>query len=58
MSTEKDNKLVLFEGRQIRKALHEGEWWFAIIDVIEVLVGGAAPQKLERPEEEAFTRGI
>jgi DNA-damage-inducible protein D len=44
MSTEKD-KLSVFEGRQIRKALHEGEWWFSIIDVIEVLVGGDRPRK-------------
>ena len=45
MSTEKDNKLALFEGRQIRKALHEGEWWFSIIDVVESLVGGDRPRK-------------
>jgi DNA-damage-inducible protein D len=44
MSTEKD-KLSVFEGRQIRKALHEGEWWFSIIDVIEVLIGGDRPRK-------------
>lgn len=45
MSTEKDNKLALFEGRQIRKMFHEGEWWFSIIDVVEVLVGGDRPRK-------------
>lgn len=45
MSSEKDNKLALFEGRQIRKAFHEGEWWFSIIDVVEVLVGSDRPRK-------------
>ena len=45
MSPEKDSKLTLFEGRQIRKAFHEGEWWFSIIDVVEVLVGGDRPRK-------------
>ena len=45
MNTEKDNKLALFEGRQIRKAFHKGEWWFSIIDVVEVLVGGDRPRK-------------
>ncbi len=45
MSTEKDNKLALFEGREIRKSFHEGEWWFSIIDVIEALVGGDRPRK-------------
>ncbi|MFH1216530.1 MAG: Bro-N domain-containing protein [Pseudomonadota bacterium] len=45
MSSEKEDKLALFEGRQIRKAFHEGEWWFSIIDVVEVLVGGDRPRK-------------
>jgi DNA-damage-inducible protein D len=45
MGAGKDNKIVVFEGRQIRKAFHGGEWWFSIIDVIEVLVGGDRPRK-------------
>jgi hypothetical protein len=40
MSTEKDNKLALFEGRQIRKAFLGGEWWFAVVDIVEVLTKG------------------
>lgn len=28
-----------------RKILHGGEWWFSVIDVIEVLVGGDRPRK-------------
>jgi hypothetical protein len=45
VSTEHDIKLSVFEGRQIRKAFHQSEWWFSIIDVIEVLVGGGRPRK-------------
>jgi DNA-damage-inducible protein D len=45
MSVGHDNKVALFEGRQIRKLFHEDEWWFSIIDVIEVLVGGDRPRK-------------
>jgi DNA-damage-inducible protein D len=45
MSTRKDTRLAVFEGRQIRKAFHEGEWWFSIIDVVEILVGGDRPRK-------------
>ncbi len=45
MNTEETFKPALFEGRQIRKVFHEGEWWFSIIDVIEVLVGGDRPRK-------------
>ncbi len=45
MSAGKDTKLTVFEGRQIRKAIYKGEWWFSIIDVVEVLVGGDRPRK-------------
>ena len=45
MKTEETSKLALFEGREIRKSFHEGEWWFSIIDVIEALVGGDRPRK-------------
>ena len=43
MSAEEDNKLALFEGRQIRKAYHEGEWWFVITDIIVALTDSADP---------------
>lgn len=45
MGNEETYKPTLFEGRQIRKAFHEGEWWFSIIDVVDVLVGGDRPRK-------------
>jgi hypothetical protein len=45
MSAEETAKLAVFEGQTIRKAFHGGEWWFSIIDVIEVLVGGDRPRK-------------
>ena len=45
MSNIEDNKLAVFQGKHIRKVFHEGEWWFSIIDVIEVLVGGDRPRK-------------
>ena len=45
MSAEETSKLAVFEGKRIRKTLHEGEWWFSIIDVIEALVGGDRPRK-------------
>ena len=45
MNEEQTTQLAVFEGKSIRKALHEGEWWFSIIDVVEVLVGGDRPRK-------------
>lgn len=31
------SKIALFKGKKIRKTFHENEWWFSIIDVVEVL---------------------
>jgi DNA-damage-inducible protein D len=38
-------RVAVFEGKNIRKILHEGEWWFSVIDVIEVLTGSDRPRK-------------
>jgi DNA-damage-inducible protein D len=45
MSAESENQIAIFEGGQIRKAFHEGEWWFSIIDVVQALVGGDRSRK-------------
>jgi DNA-damage-inducible protein D len=39
----KIHKLALFDGKQIRKTLREGEPWFAIVDVVAVLTDSANP---------------
>jgi DNA-damage-inducible protein D len=39
------SKLVVFEGKQIRKVLHEGAWWFVITDIISVLTDSADPSE-------------
>jgi len=43
MKTDKDNKPALFEGKRIRKTLHEEAWWFVIVDVVAVLTDSANP---------------
>ncbi len=45
MSNSEDNKLAVFQGKHIRKVFHEGEWWFSIIDVIEVLTASSIPKR-------------
>ena len=40
-----ENKIAIFEGKQIRKVLYHGEWWFSIIDIIEVLSESDRPRK-------------
>jgi hypothetical protein len=39
------SRTAVFQGNHIRKIFHDGQWWFSIIDVIEVLVGGGRPRK-------------
>lgn len=37
MTAKEITKLALFEGRQIRKTIHNDEWWFSVADVVEAL---------------------
>jgi DNA-damage-inducible protein D len=37
-------KIVLFRGLKIRKTIHNNEWWFSIIDVVEVLSNSTNPR--------------
>ena len=36
-------KLAIFNGKEIRRTLHNNEWWFAVVDVVEVLTNSANP---------------
>jgi len=42
---EAKNKIVVFQEKQIRRLWHQEEWWFSVIDVIEVLTGNERPRK-------------
>jgi DNA-damage-inducible protein D len=39
------NQIAIFQGKSIRKIIHHKEWWFSIIDVIEVLASTDRPRK-------------
>jgi len=47
-----DTKIILFKGRKIRKIIYQKEWWFSVVDVIEVLTesvdAGAYWRKLKQ----------
>ena len=34
---ENANEIIVFEQNKIRRVAHEGEIWFSIVDIIEVL---------------------
>ena len=38
-----ETKIVLFQGKGIRKTTHNNEWWFAIVDVVAVLTDSVQP---------------
>lgn len=53
------NELQSFEGKEIRKVWHDEQWFFAVIDIIEVLTDSKNPSvywsALKKRENESFT---
>lgn len=39
------NKLAIFQGKKIRKIIFNDEWWFSVIDVIEILTESTIPKR-------------
>jgi hypothetical protein len=38
-----NNKLAIFEWKEVRKVLHNNEWFFVILDIVEVLTDSKDP---------------
>jgi len=45
MTQELTTKIAVFRKKEIRKIIHNKEWWFSIVDVIEALTGTERPRK-------------
>lgn len=41
---ENNKDLVLFENKKIRRQEHDGEWYYSIVDVIEILTESNNPR--------------
>ncbi len=39
------NRIVVFQEKAIRRAWHENEWWFSVIDVVGILSESAIPKR-------------
>ncbi|RLB73681.1 MAG: phage antirepressor protein [Deltaproteobacteria bacterium] len=56
-------KLAIFKGKEIRRTIHDDEWWFSVVDVCGVLTGSAdagaywrkLKQRLSNEESEVVT---
>ncbi|MCX6810557.1 MAG: Bro-N domain-containing protein [Candidatus Berkelbacteria bacterium] len=42
---ESENKIAIFRRKEIRREIYKGEWWFSVIDIIEVLTGSDRSRK-------------
>ncbi len=57
---ETSSKIALFKGKQIRKAIHQNEWFFSVVDIIEVLTESSNSRrywsdlKIKLSEEEGY----
>ena len=38
-------RIAVFRGKEVRKTIHNNEWWFSITDIIEALTGNERPRK-------------
>jgi len=55
-----DSHLVVFKGQQIRRTLHNNEWWFVIVDVVSALTESVNPSgyiKDMRRRDEELSKG-
>ena len=50
-------KLAVFEDKQIRRIFHKGEWYFSIIDIVEVLTGSSNPRRYWSDLKTQITEG-
>lgn len=59
---QQSSKIAIFKGKQIRKTIYQGEWYFSIIDVVEILTESPNPRrywsnlKIQLSENEGFTQ--
>jgi len=43
--SEQQNKLVIFESKEIRRIWHNEEWFFSVVDIVEALTESPSPRQ-------------
>ena len=54
---EGESKIELFQRREIRKTLHDDEWWFSVKDIVEAVTGAADGTSYVAGDVREMTRG-
>ena len=57
---EEQDKIIVFQERQIRRIWHNGEWWFVVEDVVYVLTDSNDPRQYirrMRSRDEQLSKG-
>ena len=55
-----ENKIVVFQEKNVRRVWHEGKWWFVVNDIVEVLTdtpNAADYLKKVRKRDEELAKG-
>jgi len=42
---DKDKALVVFQDKKIRRIWHNNEWYFSVVDIVEVLTDSSVPKR-------------
>ena len=37
-------KIAIFKGKEVRKTIHNNEWWFSVVDVVLALTNSVNPR--------------
>ncbi len=55
-----DDELVVFKGKEIRRVIHDNEWYFSVVDIIAALTDSAFRiiQSIPSPKAEPFKRWL
>jgi len=44
MTDKKENHIAIFRGKEIRRIIHNKEWWFSVVDIVAVLTDSVNPR--------------
>lgn len=50
---EQNNKIVLFQEKQVRRVWDNDQWWFVIEDVVQILTDSSNPKGYIRDKRQS-----